>query len=125
MTWHFWHFEKTLCTFCTICTIEGESAESANSAMQKFAWEFLSFGTIICEKSENSYSAERLFYKFFCISQKNVVSLHAKLRAKAKKEQAEGAEKRIKWRDVAVWNEKSRWNHETMILWWDFVRDCK
>ena len=41
-----------------------------------------------CEKSENSYSAERLFYKFFCISQKNVVSLHAKLRAKAKKEQA-------------------------------------
>ena len=49
---------------------------------------FLSFGTIICEKSENSYSAERLFYKFSCISQKNVVSLHAKLRAKAKKEQA-------------------------------------
>ena len=41
-----------------------------------------------CEKSENSYSAERLFYKFSCISQKNVVSLHAKLRAKAKKEQA-------------------------------------
>ena len=41
-----------------------------------------------CEKSENSYSAERLFYYFFCISQKNVVSLHAKLRAKAKKEQA-------------------------------------
>ena len=37
---------------------------------------------------ENSYPLERLFYKFSCISQKNVVSLHAKLRAKAKKEQA-------------------------------------
>ena len=39
----------------------------------------------------------------------------------SKKEQAEGGEK--KYDDaMSLINKKNRWNFETLILWWDFVK---